>query len=124
MKEMDSLETQLRSWRPRRPAAGLKRRIFGGPARIFSKTTWILGSLAPAVACALITFSIINRENSGGPLRDESTTAMLSSNAGDAKSELASFRKGENSWSAVTFDWTNHGSFTSSIAPFPQESLR
>ena len=28
MKEMNQ-ETQLRSWRPRRPSAGLKRRLFG-----------------------------------------------------------------------------------------------
>jgi hypothetical protein len=113
----------LRSWRPRRPAAGLKRRIFGGPARLFSKTTWILGSLSPAVACALITFLAINRENSGGSLHQVSMIATLSSNQGVAESELAGFRKGENNWSFVTFDWTNRSGFTSSIAPFLRQSL-
>jgi hypothetical protein len=123
MKETDSLETQLRSWRPRRPSAGLERRIFGGPARFFSKTAWFLGSLAPAAACALMTFSIFNHENSGGSLRQVSMIATLSGNQGDAESELTGVRKGENNWSAVTFDWTNRSGFTSSIAPFLRQSL-
>jgi hypothetical protein len=123
MKETDSLETQLRSWRPRRPSAGLERRIFGGPARIFSKTAWLLGSLAPAAACALITFAIFSHEDSGGSLRQVSMIASLSNQPGNAESELTGVRKGENNWSAVTFDWTNHGGFTSSIAPFLRDSL-
>jgi len=123
MKEPDSLETQLRSWRPRRPSAGLERRLFGGRTRLVPKLTWLLGSLAPAVACALLTFLAVSRENSGGPLQPVTMIAMHSSNEGCAESDLAGLRKGENNWSVVTFDWTNRSGFTSSIAPFLRQSL-
>lgn len=113
----------MRSWRPRRPSAGLERRLFGGRARLIPKLTWLLGSLAPAAACALMTFLAVNRENSGGPLQPASMIAMHSRNEGCAESDLASLRKGENNWSSVTFDWTNRSGFTSSIAPFLRQSL-
>jgi hypothetical protein len=123
MKETESLETQLRSWRPRRPSAGLERRIFCGPARFVSRTAWLVGSLAPAVACALITLSIFSRENFNGSLPQVSMIASLSQPPGSAETELTGVRKGENNWASVTFDWTNRSGFTSSIAPFVHESL-
>jgi hypothetical protein len=123
MKELESLETQLRSWRPRRPSAGLDRRLLGKPSRLVSKTAWILGSLAPTAACALVTLAVFTHENSGGELRGVSMIATASSNSGNAEYELAGSRSGENNWSSVTFDWTNRSGITSSIAPFLRQSL-
>ena len=64
MKEMNSLETRLRSWRPRRPSARLKRRHFsarpGAPRR---NVAWLLGWLAPAAACVLLTVLALNSDN-------------------------------------------------------------
>ena len=64
MKETDSLENQLRSWRPRRPSAKLERRLFGSAdqARAESRRG-LLGSLAPAAACVLLTLSDFNSGN-------------------------------------------------------------
>jgi hypothetical protein len=53
----------LRSWQPRSPSAKLKRRLFGTPAGPMPKMAWLLGSLAPATACALLTLSIFSAGN-------------------------------------------------------------
>ena len=63
MKEMNSLETQLRSWRPRRPSAGLERRLFATPVSRMPKMAWFVGWLVPATACALLTFLVFNSGN-------------------------------------------------------------
>ncbi len=55
---MDSLETRLRSWRPRRPSAKLERRLFAATTVWTPKMAWLVGSLAPATACLLLTLSI------------------------------------------------------------------
>lgn len=123
MTEMDSLETQLRSWRPRRPSAKLKRRLFAAPASLMPKMAWLLGSLAPVTACALLSFSVFNSENNGHLLRREPMTAMILSNQNYAAYASDNFRESQNGLSSVTFDWTNHGGFTSSIAPFSRDTM-
>ena len=55
--EIKSLENQLRSWRPRRPSAALKWRLFLPPSR--NATARWLGWLTPAAACAwLVVLSL------------------------------------------------------------------
>jgi hypothetical protein len=120
MKEMNSLENQLRSWRPRRPSAGLKRRLFGNP---LPKVRWVLGSLAPVTACALVTLSVFNSGNSAVNAPQEPMLSMILSNSKCAAYASGGFRAGENNLFSVTFDWTNHGGFTSSIAPFLQDRM-
>ncbi len=111
MKETDSLETRLRSWRPRRPSAKLERRLFGAPARLLPKVAWLLGSLAPATACLLLTLSMFNPGNSGHSLRHEPLVAMILSNQNYAAYASDNFRGAQNNLSAVTFEWTNHSDF-------------
>ena len=115
---MDSLENRLRSWQPRRPSAKLKRRLFAAPASALPGAAWLLGSLAPATACVLLTFSAFNPENPRSLLGHEPLTAMIMSNQNYAAYAADNFRGTENRLSSVTFDWTNHGGFTSSMAPF------
>jgi hypothetical protein len=115
---MDSLENRLRSCQPRRPSAKLKRRLFAAPARFMSKTAWMIGSLAPAAACLILSFSAFNRENVVNLLRHEPLTAMILSNQTYAAYASDNFRATQNSIFSVTFDWTNHGGFPSSMAPF------
>ena len=118
MKEMDSLENRLRSCQPRRPSAKLKRRLFAAPARLLPKAAWLLGSLAPATACVLLTFAAFNPANTGNLLGHEPLTAMILSNQSYAAYASDNYRGTENRLSSVTFDWTNHSGFPSSMAPF------
>ena len=115
---MDSLENRLRSCPPRRPSAKLKRRLFAAPARLLPKAAWLLGTLAPATACVLLTFSAFNPENTGNLLRRETMTAMILSNQNYAAYASDNYRGTENRLSSVTFDWTNHSGFPSSMSPF------
>jgi hypothetical protein len=82
------------------------------------KLAWLLGTLAPATACVLLTLSGFNPENAGTLLRRETLTAMILSNQNYAAYASENFRGTENRLSSVTFDWTNHSGFTSSMAPF------
>ena len=115
---MESLENRLRSWRPRRPSAKLERRLFGTPARLLPKAAWLLGSLAPAIACLLLTLSMFNPGNGGHSLRHEPLVAMILSNQSYAAYASDNFRGAQNNLAAVTFDWTNHAISPSSMAPF------
>jgi hypothetical protein len=121
MNEMNSLETQLRSLKPRRPSAGLERRIFIARAMPRAMTWWV-GSLAPVAACVALTFMIANSGGnfSGGSQDESPMMAMVLSNQNDAAYAAADSRRGENNWISATFDWTNRGDFTSSIASFPR----
>src|ERR1700679_2548857 len=102
MKEINSLETQLRSWQPRRPSAGLDRRIFSAPAGLMRKMAWAFGSLAPVTACALLTLSAFNSGNSGASPRQEPMTAMILSNQKYAAYASDTFREQQNSLFSVT----------------------
>ncbi len=115
---MESLENRLRSWRPRRPSAKLERRLFGAPARLTQKTAWLLGSLAPAIACLLITLSVFNPGNPGHSTRHEPLIAMILSNQNYAAYASDNFREAQNNLAAVTFEWTNRNISTSNIPPF------
>jgi hypothetical protein len=120
MKEMNLLETQLRSWQPRRPSARLKRRLFAAPARVMPQMAWFLGWLAPATACALLTLSVFNSGNSlpGSPSRHEPMVAMMLSNQSYAAYVSSAFQSGQNDLPSVVLDWTNRSGSTSSMPSF------
>ncbi|MGA3268179.1 MAG: hypothetical protein ABSE16_15295 [Verrucomicrobiota bacterium] len=106
----------MRSWRPRRPSAGLKQRIFAAaPKR--SPMTWFMGSLAPVATCALLSLVILNSGNgiSPGPRRAGALAAMMASNV-DASDSLQSE---QNRLFTVSFDSTNPGLYSSSIRYTP-----
>jgi hypothetical protein len=59
-KEMNLLESQLRSWRLRRPSPRLSQRLFlsSGAADAGLSVRW----LAPAMACLFLALTIVNQE--------------------------------------------------------------
>jgi hypothetical protein len=63
MKETNELENQLNSWKPRRPSAKIKRRLFPTPhAR--PELVRMLNWLAPATVCMLLALAAFRQENS------------------------------------------------------------
>ena len=125
MKEMDSLETQLRSWQPRRPSAGLEQRLFATPISLMPKMAWFVGWLVPATACALLTFSVFTSGNGipGQSSRPEPLVATMLSNKSFLAPAPESPWKGQNELSSVTFDWTNRSGSTSSMPSFPRNRM-
>lgn len=106
-------ETQWSGWRPRQPSARLKRRIFralGAPA-----AAWNWHRLTPAMACLLFAMLMVHfNNNSELPSRKPGMTVILSSeNSGTGFGDGA--QSAQNRLATVTFDWTNHSVFRSSI---------
>ena len=112
MKEMN--ERQLRSWRPRRPSAGLKRRIlrFAEEADV-PTARWLWSCVAPTMACTLLTLMAFNHE--GGAQGRKQPMALILSNQDSAAYATGGAQTPENHLAAVTFDWTNRSVFKSSI---------
>jgi hypothetical protein len=126
MNEMNSLETQLHSWQPRRPSAGLKRRLFAGPVNLMPKMAWFVGWLVPATACAVLTFSVFisGNELPGRSSRQAPLVATLLSNQNYLTPAPDSFRQGQNSLLSLTFDLTtNRSGPTSTISAFPRSGM-
>lgn len=125
MKELDSLETQLRSWRPRRPSAGLEQRLFATPVNLMPKMAWFVGWLVPVTACALLTFSVLISGNGipGRSPRPEPLAATMLSNKSLLVPAPENPWKGQNELSSVTFDWTNRSGSTSSMPSFPRNRM-
>lgn len=111
---MNSLERQLRSWRPRRPSAALRRHLFG--AALAPRAAWFLGPLAPAAMCALLTIGIWGSHSvlpAGSQL-----PGVLASNLNETAFTQDGFANKENSWSLVTFNSTNRSGLGSIMGPF------
>jgi len=122
---MNSLEMQLRSWQPRRPSAGLKRRVFAEPIGLMPKMAWLVGWLVPATACALLTFSVFTSGN-GISRRSSSREPMMAtilSNRSYLVPAPDMLPRGQNELSSVTFDLTNRSGSTSSITAFPRSRV-
>ena len=115
-------ETQLRSWRPRRPSAGLKRRIlrFTGEAEV-PTARWLWSCVAPTMACALLTLMAFNRNGDG--LGQKPAMALILSSPSDAAQAADGAQTAENHLAAVTFDWTNRSVFKSIIRFTPSTNL-
>ena len=114
---MNLLETQLQSWQPRRPSAGLSHRIFSAPRSRPKIVAWSL-RLAPAAACLLIALSALNpgRDISNGAYHPDYAGFLTGSN--QVASLGGNYRQEHNDLYAVTFDWTNRSGSTSSITSF------
>jgi len=117
MNEMNSLETQLHSWQPRRPSSGLKRRLFAEPVNLMPRMAWFVGWLVPATACALLTFSVFTSGNElGRSSRHTPLVATLLSNQSYLTLAPDGYRRGQNDWLSVTFDLTNRSGSTSTVS--------
>jgi hypothetical protein len=92
--------------------------LFAAPVNATRRRAWILGSLAPAAACLLLTLSVFNSGNYYGSSRPTPLVAMILSNQSYAAYAPGNASESQNSLFSVTFDWTNHGNFISSMSPF------
>jgi hypothetical protein len=111
-------EAQLNSWHPRHPSAGLKRRIFSTATKSSTLATrWIWGALTPTMACMLLTLTLLNSSNGG--LHQKPVMAMVLSNQTYGFSDNESAQTAQNHLASVTFDWTNHSVFNSSMGFTP-----
>lgn len=108
-------ETQLRGWRPRQPSAGLKGRIFRAAEAAATVPRWNWHHFAPAMACAMFAVMVFHF-NGGSALRDSQPAIYVDFTGG---SNAATFsdraQEQENHLAGVTFDWTNHSGFQSSM---------
>jgi len=129
MNEMKDLETQLRSWAPRRPSPKLAKRLFASAAAIAGASgppavtrhespPFRLSWLAPAVAAVLLMCVLFNQRGgsmlSGSP-DSGAMVGMIVSNQSAATYLPGSFQRERNGPRGDTFEWTNGSSFTSSI---------
>ena len=125
MNELNPWETPFRSWTPRRPSAGLKARVFGRALAAERPRHVSLGWLAPATVCLLLFFVTVS-QRSGELARLASASSQMPmiavtlSNVSLAAYLPGSFANDRNAVRPDTFEWTNHGHSTSSMASFPQ----
>ncbi len=101
--------SQLRSWRPRRPSAALKRRLFGFDAEALN-ARWLWSCLAPTMACALLALMAFNHDN---VLRQTVPMAALLTNQNAAAYAIGDGQAPQNHVALVTFDLTNRSAFES-----------
>jgi hypothetical protein len=121
MKETNDLETQLRSWAPRRPSLRLSARLFPNTPIEDPLPNLRLSWLAPATAGFLLLFSVFsqhsNHEFGGSSTVSLPFVASIMSNQSAAAYLPGSFSREQNNLPADTFRWTNGRTFTSSISP-------
>ena len=104
---MKSLENRLRSWRPRRPSATLKWRLFLANAANVTRMVRFAGWMTPATACVLLGVLSLSSENivPAGGSRLPSIMAMMSNQSYAVT--MTSRQSQQNNLSVFTFDWTN-----------------
>ena len=121
MKETNLPETTLRSWHPRQPSAGLKGRIFPTARQTLMTSRWLWGALTPTMACLMLTMIMLNSGNTS--LHQKPVVTMVFSNDGAAFVTSDGGQGAENQLASVTFDWTNHTIFNSSMRFTPTTNL-
>ena len=129
MNDMNDMnETRLRGWRPRRPSNTLKRRIFSATRESVAPAwRWSWNCAAPAMVCACMALMVVHYNFTAEPHGAKPVVSLLASNESGAVpfSDVAS--EAENHVAAVTFDWTNHTGFKSSIGshfgPWPSTNF-
>ena len=112
MKELN--EKQLLGWQPRQPSAGLKQRIFREPVPV-PAPGWNWHHVAPAMACVLFAMMVFHF-NGGAALRETRPVGYVDfTHNGNATTFSDHAQELENHLAGVTFDWTNHSGFKSSM---------
>ena len=104
----------MRSWTPRRPSAGVERRIFGATGTSASVRV-LMRVLIPAAACLILTMAMLNqpdRTGASAAARQGAIMAMSLSNQSYASYLPGSFGCEANRLD--TFRWTNGGGLPSS----------
>jgi hypothetical protein len=126
MNEIHEIETTIRSWNLRQPAACVSEAIFGdaraeAPRRHESHTPLAFRWLVPATAGLLLLCVMANPRGSqglSGSTNGEPMMAMILSNQSSIPYLPGSFKADENNVPADTFEWTNASASNSSIRSF------
>ena len=114
-KEMKSLETRLRSWRPRRASATLKWRLFLARATNMPRMMRVAGWLTPATTCALLTLLILNSENAATTVGQQQPSIMVMLSNSTYAVSVTSHQSEQNNLSVFTFDWTRGSGLGSTL---------
>ena len=114
-------EKQLRGWRPRRPSRALKSRIFSAGDEA-DEPAWNWSCAAPAMVCVLFAMLMFHF-NGGGVMHEKPAMALISSTESRAASFSDEAQEAQNHVASVTFDWTNHTGFKSSIGFTPMTNF-
>jgi len=113
--DLQSLETKLRAWQPRRPSQNFKWRMAITSGLFFHRAARFAGVLVPAAACLLLLVLNLNSANIyGGPGRS-SELALAYSNQNYAAWMAGGGKKGENCPPGQIFKWTNAETSPSSM---------
>ena len=115
--EMNLLENQLRSWHPRRPSLGIKRRLFPSPSA-GDLTGLSLRWLAPAAACLMLALTMASQQPglSASSARQEAMMGLISNNL--SYTNIPESDNPAHNRITSSFEWTNLSGITSSISPF------
>ena len=82
---------------------------------------WLWGALTPTMACLMLTMIMLNSGNTG--LHQKPLVTMILSNDGAPSGASDDGQGAENQLASVTFDWTNHTIFNSSMRFTPTTNL-
>jgi hypothetical protein len=121
---MNELEKQLLLWMPRRPSAGLERRLFAaGPVPAEVLPPFRFSWLAPATAAVMLMCVLFNQ--CYGPALSASATpgplvAMILSNQSAAAYLPGSFQAEHNNLPADTFKWRSRSGSAPGAASLSQ----
>ncbi len=120
---MNTLEEQLRSWKPRHPSPKLERQLFGALQYFSFTLARLAGIITPTMACLIVTASLWRQVGQPMLHESESQTAVIAmslSNQNYAPYLATSFQPTANRLD--TFGWTNGGYSKSSVSSFtPQK---
>jgi len=118
MSELNELELRLRSWAPRRPSAGLERRLFRQPVpQTTPEPRFRLSWMPPAMAALMLLCVLFNQHSSQvlSSAGSNSMVAVALSNQSIAPWLPGSFSREHNGLPNGTFEWTNGNNSSSGI---------
>jgi len=115
----NELEAQLRSWELRRASPRVRQSIFASKAREEYRPALAERWLVPAMAAAIVMFTVFNHRNTVGyqPIdAADSVGALMLSNQSPTTPLPAISIQARNSI-GDSFEWTNCGGFSTSSVP-------
>lgn len=113
--DLKQLETDLRSWKPRRPSMKFKLRLAIASGSLFPRAARYAGVLVPAAACVMLAVVNLNSAGVYSSLGRPSEIALALSNQNYAAYWADGGKKGENCPPGQIFKWTNADTSPSSM---------
>jgi hypothetical protein len=120
--DLKSMEARLRTWRPRRPSATLKWRLFLVHAAKMTRVMRIAGCLTPATACVLLAILSFN-SGFGARTRVFSGLSIPEMMSNQSYAVYVTSQDSEqNNLAASNFDWTNRNGLRSTVTFAPSKT--